>query len=69
MSTLLDTLIQSCKFDSSKAVKELTIYTSSQGGDAIRKEVIEQLRRFNRIEPVDRITDLDLRLPDLEKIV
>lgn len=49
MPTLLDTLIQSCKFDSSKAVKELTIYTSSQGGDAIRKEVIEQLRRFNRI--------------------
>ncbi len=65
LPTLLEILLDSCSFDSSKAKKEMTIYTSCSGGDVLRREIIQQLRRFNKQARVDRITDLDLRLNDL----
>jgi len=45
--------------------KDLTIYTSYQEGDKVRKNIIDFLRhfKFEGENKVERITDLDLKIP------
>jgi hypothetical protein len=63
-------LLATCNFNAGVR-KELTVYTSCAGGGRLREKMIGNLKSFNRDREskVERISDLDLTIEDVEKVV